>query len=390
MRIKASPYLLLVLTTLFWSGNFVLGRAVHTSIPPIGLAFWRWAIALLVLLPFALPHVRAQWPLVRQNLKLLVSYGILGVACFNTFVYIGLHSTTATNALLVNSAIPVLIVVLSRVLESMPVTRVQAAGISLSLMGVITIITRADSHVLLSLQVNRGDLWVLLAVVSWAFYTILLRRRPAGLHPLSFLCSIMVIGVLALAPLYAWEISRGHGSEPTWRRAGASSTWHCFPPFLLLYSGIRLSPKSARTRQGSFSISCRCSARYCLSFFWVNRFISFTLPVQASFFPGSTSPLPSIHSGTSVTVKKRFIVLDSPIGTHYKSEVVQASPPLNVLLREALVQRSGTMEFSVNPHILNVHFPPIAEVKSWLAGAPPTCRWSISARRCPITPRPRS
>jgi len=216
MRIKASPYFLLVMTTLFWAGNFVLGRAVNASIPPVGLAFWRWAIALAVLLPFALPHLRSQWPLVRGNWRALTLFGILGVTCFNTFVYIGLHSTTAINALLVNSVIPVLIVVLSRVLAHTPVTRPQAAGVALSLAGVVTIICRADTGILLSLQINRGDLWVMLAVVCWAFYTFLLRRRPAGLHPLSFLSSIIIIGLMVLAPFYAWEISRGArvGTDP--------------------------------------------------------------------------------------------------------------------------------------------------------------------------------
>ena len=209
MRIKASPYLLLILATFFWAGNFVLGRAVKASIPPVGLAFWRWTVALAVLLPLSLPHLRAEWPLVRENWKLMAVYGILGVACFNTFVYVGLHSTTAINALLVNSIIPVLIVVLSRALACTPVTRQQAAGVILSLAGVVTIICSADAGLLLSLQINRGDIWVLLAVVSWAFYTFLLRKRPAGLHPLSFLGAIIIIGLVVLAPFYGWEISRG-------------------------------------------------------------------------------------------------------------------------------------------------------------------------------------
>src|SRR5512136_1246260 len=109
MRFKASPYLLLVLSTIFWAGNFVLGRAVKATIPPIGLAFWRWSIALAVLLIFSFPRLRTDWPLLRGCWRSLVPYGILGIACFNTFVYIGLHSTTAINALLVNSIIPVLI-----------------------------------------------------------------------------------------------------------------------------------------------------------------------------------------------------------------------------------------------------------------------------------------
>ena len=216
MRVKASPYLLLVLTPLFWAGNFVLGRAVKASIPPIGLAFWRWTIALLVLLPFSLPHLRAQWPLVRANWKALAVFAVLGVSCFNTFVYIGLHSTTATNALLVNSVMPVVIVLMSRMILRTPITRRQGAGIVLSLAGVICIICRADLALLLSLKLNRGDLWVLLAVLCWAFYTVHLRHRPVGLHPLAFVGAIFAIGLFALTPFYFWEIGQGGrvGTDP--------------------------------------------------------------------------------------------------------------------------------------------------------------------------------
>jgi len=219
MRINASPYLLLVLSTLFWAGNFVLGRAVKSVIPPIGLAFWRWAAALVLLLPFAFPHLRKDWPLLRGCWRSLTLFAILGVSCFNTFVYIGLHSTTAVNALLVNSVIPVLIVVLSRIMAYVPITRQQAVGVILSLAGVVTIICRADAGLLLSLQLNRGDGWVLLAVVSWALYTFMLRKRPAFLHPFSFLTAIMIIGLLALSPFYAWETVQG-------RRVGTDlATW---------------------------------------------------------------------------------------------------------------------------------------------------------------------
>lgn len=209
MRIKAHPFLLLTLTTLFWAGNFVMGRAVKNSIPPISLAFWRWTLALVILIPFAIPHVRAEWPLLQKNWRLLTVYGVLGVTCFNTFVYIGLHSTTATNALLLNSVIPILIVLLSHLLADTPVSSRQALGIAISLTGVLTIICRANPDVILTLQINRGDVWILLAVISWSFYTFLLRRRPADLHPLSFITSVFAIGLIPLSMLYAWEFSQG-------------------------------------------------------------------------------------------------------------------------------------------------------------------------------------
>ena len=209
MHIKAHPFLLLTLTALFWAGNFVIGRAMKSSIPPISLAFWRWALALAILLPFSITHLRAEWPVLKQNWRWLTLFGVLGVACFNTFVYIGLHSTTATNALIINSVIPILIVLLSRLLAATPVSGRQAFGIALSLSGVLTIICRADLDVILTLKINSGDAWILLAVLSWSFYTFLLRHRPAELHPLSFLSSIIVIGLIPLSVLYVWETGQG-------------------------------------------------------------------------------------------------------------------------------------------------------------------------------------
>ncbi|MDD5105396.1 MAG: DMT family transporter [Desulfuromonadaceae bacterium] len=209
MRVKVSPYILLILTTLFWAGNFVLGRAVNTVIPPITLSFWRWALAFLILLPFSIQHLISQRLLIRKSWKNLIYFGILGVSCFNTFVYIGLHSTTATNALLLNSIIPVLIVIISRIFAKVPVSRAQAAGILMSLAGVVTIICRADIGRLLALRVNGGDLWVLLAVICWAIHSFRLRLRSAELHPLSFLSAIIAIGLVFIFPVYLWEISRG-------------------------------------------------------------------------------------------------------------------------------------------------------------------------------------
>jgi drug/metabolite transporter (DMT)-like permease len=214
MRVNAHPFLLLTLTTLFWAGNFVLGRALKNSIPPISLGFWRWSMAFLMLLPFGIPHVRAQWHQIRQSWLMLTVYGLLGVLCFNTCIYIGLRSTTATNALLLNSAIPILIVLLSFLLGGTKISTRQALGIATSLTGVLTIVCRANPALFLTLQINRGDLWILTAVVSWSFYTFLLRQRPLNLHPLAFLTSIMAIGLVPLSMLYLWEFSRLGGFAP--------------------------------------------------------------------------------------------------------------------------------------------------------------------------------
>jgi drug/metabolite transporter (DMT)-like permease len=202
-----SPYLLLVLTTLFWSGNFVLGRAVHAVFAPFTLSFWRWAVALAILLPFVWSTLRQQAPLLRRHWPILLLLSVLGVVNFNTFVYIGLQATTATNAVIMLSVTPVLIVALSFLLLRQTVTRWQALGILVSLAGVLVIVGRGDLEALLARRVNPGDLWVLAAVFSWALYSVCLRWRPAGLRPLDFQAATMVIGVIILTPLYGWDLA---------------------------------------------------------------------------------------------------------------------------------------------------------------------------------------
>ncbi len=202
-----SPYLLLVLTTLFWSGNFVLGRAVHTVFSPFTLSFWRWAVALAILLPFVWGSLSEQRALLRRHGPILLLLSVLGVVNFNTFVYIGLQSTTATNAVIMLSITPVLIVALSFLLLRQTVTRWQALGILVSLAGVLAIVARGDVQALLTWRINAGDLWILAAVVSWALYSVCLRWRPAGLKPLNFQAATMVIGMIVLTPLYGWDLA---------------------------------------------------------------------------------------------------------------------------------------------------------------------------------------
>ncbi len=207
---RSSPYLLLVLTTLFWSGNFVLGRAVHTVFTPFTLSFWRWTVALAILLPFVWKSLRIQAPLIRQHRLILLWFSVLGVVNFNIFVYLGLQATTATNALIMLSVTPVLIVALSFLLLRQTVTRWQSIGIAISLIGVLVIVSRGDINALLARQVNPGDLWILAAIVSWALYSVCLRWRPAQLEPLNFQAATMIIGVVILTPLYLWDLSQNY------------------------------------------------------------------------------------------------------------------------------------------------------------------------------------
>lgn len=203
------PYLLLTLTTLFWSGNMVLGRAIRGDVPPMALAFWRWAIALLLVLPLALPHLKAQWPLLRKGWKPVLALGVLGVGSYNTFAYVALQYTGATNAVLLNSFIPIATIALSWLFLKKHLHAVEGIGVVLSFVGVATIVLRGDPGTLGSLSLNVGDLWMLGAVLVWAIYTIGLQWRPAGVHPMLMLAAFTTVGVLALAPFYAWELASG-------------------------------------------------------------------------------------------------------------------------------------------------------------------------------------
>ena len=205
----ASPYLLLVLTVLFWSINFVVGRAVRDDIGPVSLSFWRWTVALMVLSPFAWSYVRVQWRIIICHWRMLIVFGVLGVANFNAFVYIGLQSTTATNAVLVNSMTPVTIVALGWLFLGRAFTLRRALGMALSLFGVVVIIMRGEPVALIALRFNPGDFWILAAMASWALYSVCLTWRPAELHPLSFLAATICVGIVVLAPFYAWEAGRG-------------------------------------------------------------------------------------------------------------------------------------------------------------------------------------
>lgn len=235
--------LLLVLTILFWSGNFIVGRAVHAEVPPVGLAFWRWFGGFLILLPFAAGPLRRDAGRLRQNWKMLVLLGVFGVACFNTFVYIGLGRTDALNALLLQSAMPVLIVGFSFLLFRERIGRWQALGLALSIVGVFTIATHGRLELLARLTLNPGDAWIVLAVTCYAFYSAMLRRRPAGLHPLSFLAATFLIGAAVLLPFHLWEIADGrpmHLDRPTLLAVAYVAVFPSILAYMFFNRGVEL------------------------------------------------------------------------------------------------------------------------------------------------------
>jgi drug/metabolite transporter (DMT)-like permease len=200
-----SPWLLLTLTALFWSGNFIVGRAVHATLDPWLLALGRWWLALLIILPFAIGHLRHDWPEVRLHAPILLLLAWLSVANFNTLIYLGLQTTSATNAVLLQSAIPIAILILAASLLRERISVRQIGGILLSLCGVVVIISHGDISRIGRLAFGRGDLLIVAAVVSWALYSVLLRYRPAAIHPLTFLLLTILLGLAILTPIALWQ-----------------------------------------------------------------------------------------------------------------------------------------------------------------------------------------
>ena len=229
----SKPYLLLSFTALFWAGNSIVGRATHDIMPPVALAFWRWTLALVFLLPFAWPHLKRDISKLKMSLSWVLLLGALGIGTFNTLLYTGLQTTTAVNGLLVQSMQPALILMLGAIIFGERVRLVQILGIALSITGALMIILRGDLTALVALEFNPGDLVIIAAVIVWSFYSVLLRKRPA-VHPLSFLAATFAVGVVVIFPVYVAEIASGRTIESR-PESWLAISYVCLFPSLIAY-----------------------------------------------------------------------------------------------------------------------------------------------------------
>ena len=168
MTKKALPYLCLILATLCWGGNFVLGRALHNDIPSIALNFWRWTIAILCVLPFTSSEIWQHRKIVQQNLTIIIFLSFTGVTAFHSCVYIALHTTTAINAALMIATVPLIVPVLSYIFQKTQLTLPQAVGTTVSLIGAMIFITHGELSKVTTLHFVRGDLLVLIAALLWS------------------------------------------------------------------------------------------------------------------------------------------------------------------------------------------------------------------------------
>ncbi|MCK5903465.1 MAG: DMT family transporter [Cocleimonas sp.] len=197
------PFFILLLPPLFWASNFILGRAITGQIAPLTLSFWRWSLALVIILPFVIKPLIQQREIIKRHFMVLVLLAFLGISTFNTLAYIGLEYTTATNGTLLNSFIPIFILITSVLFFGEKINRAQIIGVLVSLFGVLIILSQLEIERIKRLNFNQGDVWILLAALDWALYSILLKRyRPEGLTALGLLGIMLILGVLILLPLY--------------------------------------------------------------------------------------------------------------------------------------------------------------------------------------------
>ena len=204
-------YLILILTTIFWSGNFIVGKAASMfQIPPFSLNFYRWFFAGLILLPFTYKEIINNKKYILENIGFFVILGVTSITIFNSIVYYSLYYTQVISGILMISTIPVWIIFISSILKIEKTNIFQIFGVILSLTGVIFIITKADLNLIKNLNFNKGDLSMVVAMFSWAIYSALLKSKKYEISQMSLLEVVIICGLVFLIPIYIIEMKMGN------------------------------------------------------------------------------------------------------------------------------------------------------------------------------------
>ncbi len=204
-------YLFLTLASLFWSGNFIVGKIASTyEIPPFSLNFYRWLFALLILLPFTYKEILINKNYIFQNLKLFIILGITSITIFNSIVYYSLYYTQVISGILMISTIPVWILFFATIFKIERTNFFQILGVALSLLGVLFIVTKADLEIIKLIKFNKGDLSMVIGMLSWAIYSALLRKKKHPISQMALLEIIIIFGIIFLIPIYFIEMNFGN------------------------------------------------------------------------------------------------------------------------------------------------------------------------------------
>lgn len=214
-KLITNGYVFALLATILWSGNFIVARDIKDIVDPYSLSFYRWLLATIILLPFAIVPLIKNIVIVKRHFIYLSIVSILGVSLFNTLIYIASHTSSALNLSIISITFPIIVIIISRVIFKEHIGINKFTGILIVLAGVLLLITRGDISVLVNITFNIGDLWVLLAAISFAVYSILLRYKPKTLSMITFQLITFILGTIYLIPLFLWEFDTRVINEPT-------------------------------------------------------------------------------------------------------------------------------------------------------------------------------
>ena len=207
---NTKAYVMLVLATLFWAGNFMVGKFAYLeNIPPMTLVFFRWSLVWLILLPFTYKEILKNKDIILNNLPLLFFLALTSVGLFNSFTYLALVHTQVINASLFNTAIPAMIIFLCFLLKIEKTNKFQIFGLIISVLGILSIITKLDSKVLLSLNFNKGDLIMIGGVITWGLYSAFLKKKTFTLPLLALVHVLCTFGLIFIFPQFLYELSQG-------------------------------------------------------------------------------------------------------------------------------------------------------------------------------------
>lgn len=207
---NTKAYIMLVCASLFWAGNFIVGKyAFLTDIPPLSLVFYRWTLVWFILLPFTYKEIIKYKDIILKNLPLLFLLGFTSVGLFNSFTYLALIHTQVINASLFNAAIPTIIILLCFLFKVEKTNKFQILGLIISVLGIIAIITKLNLDILLSLNFNKGDLIMVGGALTWGIYSTLLKRKKFTLPLLTLVHVICTLGLISVLPQFLYEYTNG-------------------------------------------------------------------------------------------------------------------------------------------------------------------------------------
>lgn len=219
---------LAIFTVLIWSGNYVIARGISKQISPVSLAFYRWGLASVCILPFAIQKFNRQRQVIFAHKSYIFCTALTGVALFNTLIYLGGHYTSAINlALIGTTSAPVFITFLAAIFLKEPVSKYRITGMVICIAGILFLICQGNLQKLARFHFGKGDVIMLASAFSFAIYNILVRKKPAAILPTVFLFAVFTLGALLLLPFYIYEIMHT-----------PAVAWNANMVYIIIYLGI--------------------------------------------------------------------------------------------------------------------------------------------------------